>query len=226
MTSKVGSRLLADGSSSFQLPVVHVEPHPLRSRCKGDTPPHLLIKARRPSLQRVHHALFLLPHASGSRWTEAQRARAERKEGFHLPTTERALQSAMAPGAVEAVFIITADNAILSKKTLVSTKVAPANPAQDALDAALARFAARNPRSRELHELAISSMPGGNTRTQLHTSPYPVCMKSGKGYQVTSEDGHTLAEPVVPCRSHRPLLLGLTRCLGILFLWGCCWLLF
>ncbi len=33
-------------------------------------------------------------------------------------------------------------------------------------------------------------MPGGNTRTQLYTSPSSIYMKSGRGYQVMSEDGH------------------------------------
>ena len=63
--------------------------------------------------------------------------------------------------------------------------------AQKALDAAIARFEARNPISKQLHERATTSMPGGNTRTQLHTSPFPVVMKHGRGYQVTSEDGCT-----------------------------------
>lgn len=65
-----------------------------------------------------------------------------------------------------------------------------------ALDAALARFAARNPRSRELHERALASMPGGNTRAQLHTFPFPVAMRSGAGHVVTSEDGHDYVDMV------------------------------
>lgn len=62
---------------------------------------------------------------------------------------------------------------------------------QDALDAAVARYEQRNPKSKALHEEAIKSLPGGNTRTVLHVGPFPLCMKSAKGYQVTSEDGHT-----------------------------------
>jgi hypothetical protein len=61
----------------------------------------------------------------------------------------------------------------------------------DILAAARAKFVQRNPRSLELHQKAIESLPGGNTRTLLHTAPFPLCMKSGKGYQVTDEDGHT-----------------------------------
>lgn len=63
--------------------------------------------------------------------------------------------------------------------------------ATEALEAAKARFVARNTSSLRLHEEAIKSLPGGNTRSLLHTSPFPVFLKSGEGYQVTSEDGHT-----------------------------------
>jgi glutamate-1-semialdehyde 2,1-aminomutase len=62
---------------------------------------------------------------------------------------------------------------------------------QAKLDAATTQYVTRNPRSKALHEEAIKSMPGGNTRTVLYASPFPVVIKSGKGYQVTSEDGHT-----------------------------------
>lgn len=54
-----------------------------------------------------------------------------------------------------------------------------------------ARFTKRNARTLELHEQAAKTLPGGNTRTQLHTTPFPNYMKSGCGHQVTSEDGHT-----------------------------------
>ncbi|KAF4470479.1 glutamate-1-semialdehyde 21-aminomutase [Fusarium albosuccineum] len=65
---------------------------------------------------------------------------------------------------------------------------------QTKLDAATARYVARNPRSKTLHEEAVKAMPGGNTRNVLHASPFPVVMKSGKGYQVTSEDGHAYTD--------------------------------
>lgn len=61
----------------------------------------------------------------------------------------------------------------------------------EALEAAKARFVERNPESLRLHEEAVKSLPGGNTRSLLHTAPFPVFIKSGNGYQVTSEDGHT-----------------------------------
>ncbi|KAH7274457.1 hypothetical protein NW759_005663 [Fusarium solani] len=65
---------------------------------------------------------------------------------------------------------------------------------QAKLDAATTQYVTRNPRSKALHEEAIKSMPGGNTRTVLYASPFPVVIKSGKGYQVTSEDGHTYTD--------------------------------
>lgn len=89
----------------------------------------------------------------------------------------------MAPSAIETVKQ-TVEDAVPSKVANV------VSPVQAALDSAIERFILRNSRSQELHELATKSMPGGNTRTQLHTFPFPVCMKSGESYQVTSEDAH------------------------------------
>ncbi|KAJ4130711.1 hypothetical protein NW768_006249 [Fusarium equiseti] len=65
---------------------------------------------------------------------------------------------------------------------------------QSKLDDAIDRYISRNPRSKSLHDEAVKSMPGGNTRTVLHTSPFPVVIKSGKGHQVTSEDGHVYTD--------------------------------
>ncbi|OIW31657.1 PLP-dependent transferase [Coniochaeta ligniaria NRRL 30616] len=71
-------------------------------------------------------------------------------------------------------------------------------PADQALSAAVQaaadRFSARNPRSAALHAEAVNSMPGGNTRTTLHTSPFPVYMRSGRDFRVTSEDGHVYTD--------------------------------
>lgn len=96
----------------------------------------------------------------------------------------------MAPGAVEEVTAAGPPAAAASGLK----KATAAASAQEALDAAIARYVAANPKSQALHELATGSMPGGNTRTQLHTSPFPLCMRSGKGYQVTSEDGTTYTD--------------------------------
>lgn len=59
------------------------------------------------------------------------------------------------------------------------------------LAAAQERFVQNNPSSRELHEKAIGFFPGGTTRSHLQTYPFPLRAKSGKGYQLLDEDGHT-----------------------------------
>jgi glutamate-1-semialdehyde 2,1-aminomutase len=66
----------------------------------------------------------------------------------------------------------------------------------EALEAAKHRFTKRNTKSSHLHEEASQRLPGGNTRSVLYTAPFPVFLKSGTGYQVTSEDGHTYTDLV------------------------------
>ncbi|CAG9939195.1 unnamed protein product [Clonostachys rosea f. rosea IK726] len=62
------------------------------------------------------------------------------------------------------------------------------------LQDAISKYIERNQVSKALHEEALTSLPGGNTRTVLHTDPFPLCIKSGKGYQVTSEDGRVYTD--------------------------------
>lgn len=62
---------------------------------------------------------------------------------------------------------------------------------KDAIEAAKAWFVERNPESLKLHHEAVKSMPGGNTRSLLHTAPFPVFINKGEAYQVISEDGDT-----------------------------------
>ncbi|RMZ69157.1 glutamate-1-semialdehyde 21-aminomutase [Pyrenophora seminiperda CCB06] len=66
----------------------------------------------------------------------------------------------------------------------------------EAVEAAKQRFAKMNSKSLKLHEEADKRLPGGNTRSVLHTSPFPVYLKSGKAHQVTSEDGHAYTDLV------------------------------
>lgn len=68
--------------------------------------------------------------------------------------------------------------------------------ARRALEAAEARFVANSPLSKQQHELATHSLPGGNTRTLLHTSPFPLYMKRGEGAHVWDEDGHRYVDLV------------------------------
>jgi glutamate-1-semialdehyde 2,1-aminomutase len=97
-------------------------------------------------------------------------------------------------------------------------------PAEEALAAAVqaaaARFSARNPRSAALHAEAVNSMPGGNTRTTLHTAPFPVYMKSGKDFRVTSEDGNVYTDFVgeftagLYGHSHPVILEAISECIS------------
>jgi glutamate-1-semialdehyde 2,1-aminomutase len=59
-----------------------------------------------------------------------------------------------------------------------------------ALQAAKDRFSKNNPISKKLFEEACDHLPGGNTRTLLYTSPFPISMKKGESYQVVDEDDH------------------------------------
>jgi glutamate-1-semialdehyde 2,1-aminomutase len=56
------------------------------------------------------------------------------------------------------------------------------------------RYAAANPESQRLAQLATRRLPGGNTRTTVHFSPFPLYMASGKGSRLTDVDGHTYVD--------------------------------
>ena len=66
------------------------------------------------------------------------------------------------------------------------------------LDAAVAevegRYTAANPESRRRHEAATKFMPGGNTRSILFYSPFPLGLASGEAQRVTDLDGHTYTD--------------------------------
>jgi glutamate-1-semialdehyde 2,1-aminomutase len=59
-----------------------------------------------------------------------------------------------------------------------------------AIAEAEARFIAANPKSKARIEAAGRVMPGGNTRTVLHYSPFPLGWASGKGNRLIDLDGH------------------------------------
>jgi glutamate-1-semialdehyde 2,1-aminomutase len=61
---------------------------------------------------------------------------------------------------------------------------------QHALDEAVDRFIAANPKSKAEDEQAASSMPGGNTRTVLFYPPFPLTIARGEGARVWDIDGH------------------------------------
>jgi glutamate-1-semialdehyde 2,1-aminomutase len=60
----------------------------------------------------------------------------------------------------------------------------------DALADAEARYVAANPRSRTRHIEAAKSLPGGNTRSVLYYSPFPVTITRGEGARLFDLDGH------------------------------------
>jgi glutamate-1-semialdehyde 2,1-aminomutase len=66
------------------------------------------------------------------------------------------------------------------------------------LDLARAKYVRQNPRSEALHAEALNSLPGGNTRAVLHADPFPLYIKSGRGYQVTTEDDKMCVPPDIP----------------------------
>ena len=65
---------------------------------------------------------------------------------------------------------------------------------ESALAEAEARFVATNPKSEARAEDAARSLPGGNTRTVLHFTPFAIALASGQGCHVTDMDGHRYAD--------------------------------
>jgi glutamate-1-semialdehyde 2,1-aminomutase len=62
------------------------------------------------------------------------------------------------------------------------------------LEQARARFVAANPASRAAHEEAARHLPGGNTRTTLFYTPFPLTMARAEGSRLTDLDGHTYVD--------------------------------
>ncbi|MGA2778867.1 MAG: aminotransferase class III-fold pyridoxal phosphate-dependent enzyme [Steroidobacteraceae bacterium] len=52
------------------------------------------------------------------------------------------------------------------------------------------RYEARHPQSARRHADATQHLPGGNTRTVLYYSPFPLTWAGGKGNRLTDIDGH------------------------------------
>jgi len=59
-----------------------------------------------------------------------------------------------------------------------------------ALAAAEERYRADNPKSAARAQEAARAMPGGNTRTVVHYTPFPLTIASGEGATITDLDGH------------------------------------
>ncbi|MEZ5833617.1 MAG: aminotransferase class III-fold pyridoxal phosphate-dependent enzyme [Dongiaceae bacterium] len=65
---------------------------------------------------------------------------------------------------------------------------------ESALEEAENRYTSANPKSSARHSSARSSMPGGNTRTVLHYSPFPLAWAKGEGAHLTDLDDHRYAD--------------------------------
>jgi glutamate-1-semialdehyde 2,1-aminomutase len=63
-------------------------------------------------------------------------------------------------------------------------------PAGEALGRARQRYIECNPNSKLLHDEAVNYLPGGNSRSVLHTAPFPIGMASGQSCYLVDDDGH------------------------------------
>jgi glutamate-1-semialdehyde 2,1-aminomutase len=75
--------------------------------------------------------------------------------------------------------------------------IAASRPNQDLASAvreAEERYVLANPRSAAQFAKAAQAMPGGNTRTTVHFSPFPLCMAQGSGARLTDLDGHVYVD--------------------------------
>ncbi|KAI9820779.1 MAG: hypothetical protein M1827_005150 [Pycnora praestabilis] len=70
----------------------------------------------------------------------------------------------------------------------------PSNAIESAVASAQSKYTIRNPQSLRSYNESLYYMPGGNTRTVLHTSPFPLTFSSGHGCKLTSLDGHTYTD--------------------------------
>ena len=57
-----------------------------------------------------------------------------------------------------------------------------------------ARYAAANPASRAQYERAKENLPGGNTRTGMFYTPFPLAIEKAAGATLTDVDGHTYTD--------------------------------
>jgi glutamate-1-semialdehyde 2,1-aminomutase len=65
---------------------------------------------------------------------------------------------------------------------------------QAAIQEAHARYTEKNALSKKTHDQACQYMPGGNTRTVLHATPFPMTIDRGEGCHLTTIDGNTYVD--------------------------------
>lgn len=76
---------------------------------------------------------------------------------------------------------------------------------QAGLEAVEQRFRASSPRSADLFERALRSLPGGNTRTTVYATPYPFYVDHSAGYSVVDVDGNARVDFI---NNYSSLILG------------------
>ena len=69
-----------------------------------------------------------------------------------------------------------------------------ANTYHNHLRTVISTYIQSNPKSRSLHNAAASHLPGGNTRTVLHATPFPLTITSASGCTLTTADNHELTD--------------------------------
>jgi len=70
----------------------------------------------------------------------------------------------------------------------------PSTPLGASLATNLANYTLRNPRSLRAYNDSCQHLPGGNTRTTLHSSPFPLTFASGASCTLTTLDGDTYTD--------------------------------
>ncbi|MCJ1480776.1 hypothetical protein MMC06_000931 [Schaereria dolodes] len=81
-----------------------------------------------------------------------------------------------------------------SINSLPKSSPGPTNPLESSLATAQARYTLRNPLSLDAHNDSCQHLPGGNTRTVLHSTPFPLTFTSGTDCSLTTLDGHTYTD--------------------------------
>ncbi|MCY4479430.1 MAG: aminotransferase class III-fold pyridoxal phosphate-dependent enzyme, partial [Rhodospirillales bacterium] len=65
---------------------------------------------------------------------------------------------------------------------------------ESAVDEVKARYTGANPASQAQYERAKQSLPGGNTRTGMFYTPFPLAIERAAGATLTDVDGHTYTD--------------------------------
>ncbi len=76
----------------------------------------------------------------------------------------------------------------------MNTASDPSAALDQALADALKRYRDRHPASARQLEAAAEVLPGGNTRSVLFQSPFPLTMVRGEGCRLWDADGHELLD--------------------------------